>query len=788
MVPAALHAQTLRGLVVNREGAPVSGVLMSLVDSTNGAVAQSLSNDRGEFILRAGRPGVYSVHSLRIGFRQVITPGTRLALGKFATTRIVLDDVRLQLETIRVSARSECEVRGPSAAQTFTLWDQARAALTAAILSADAPSIVATTIRYERVLARAGPRILGQTTSISSRPVSQPWQTPPLDSLLNIGYVTFHRDTITYRGPGLDMLASDEFLLSHCLRLASDSDSSRIGIAFEPMRTRRGVADVKGTLWLDRSTAELRQVEFQFTNIPREQARYAGGDARLVRMANGGWVISQWKLNMPVFALRGMPSGFYDPELILVETRVVGGELSSVTSPSANGADTLWAHEPLVMQGTVSDSLSGVPVAGAHVTLVGTELTGTTNDIGEFAIAGVLPGEYDVDVRSPKLSKIGAVSRSSVTFLESGGRVAVRIVSLDQVLASLCPRTQFRRSGIAQGLVLGNLLGTADDPRVGNVQVTVVWQETVTRGEPVGGSVERRTRYIEARTDSLGAFRLCGAPVETDLELRAVGDQVSSIPVLVRIPADLSVARVNPILDATATRTAVFTGVVMVDSTTRILPDAEIVFPDLGLATRTNAQGEFRIADVPPGSHKVVARSLGYLPLEADLTFAPNQIDERTLYLRRVTVLDSVVTTSNRQWLQSFDDNRRVGLGRFLTREELDKIEGRTMASVMGQFSGVAVKRASGGANKAWVASSRREGMNMVFPDEPYAKAACYAHVWVDGVQRYFGRDGEPLFNLADLAPTQIEAIEYYAGPSQTPGQYSGLNSNCGVVVIWMRR
>ena len=67
------------------------------------------------------------------------------------------------------------------------------------------------------------------------------------------------------------------------------------------------------------------------------------------------------------------------------------------------------------------------------------------------------------------------------------------------------------------------------------------------------------------------------------------------------------------------------------------------------------------------------------------------------------------------------------------------------------------------------------------------AKRDCYANVYLDKVLIYSGRDGEPLFNINSIHPDQLEAVEYYAGPSQTPGEYSTLDSTCGVLVLWRR-
>jgi hypothetical protein len=64
----------------------------------------------------------------------------------------------------------------------------------------------------------------------------------------------------------------------------------------------------------------------------------------------------------------------------------------------------------------------------------------------------------------------------------------------------------------------------------------------------------------------------------------------------------------------------------------------------------------------------------------------------------------------------------------------------------------------------------------------------CYARVYVDGRSVCSGRLDEPLFDMRSIQPAEIEGIEYYAGPAQTPMEYSTMESSCGVVVIWTRR
>jgi len=48
-------------------------------------------------------------------------------------------------------------------------------------------------------------------------------------------------------------------------------------------------------------------------------------------------------------------------------------------------------------------------------------------------------------------------------------------------------------------------------------------------------------------------------------------------------------------------------------------------------------------------------------------------------------------------------------------------------------------------------------------------------------------RPTEP-FDISTIEADQLEAVEYYSGPSQLPLKYATLDSRCGVLVLWTRR
>ncbi len=72
LTPVRGPAQVVRGTVV-RDGAPVPGVVVQLLDSTSTAVARDLSDEGGAYRLLAPRPGTYRLAARRIGYAPMQT-------------------------------------------------------------------------------------------------------------------------------------------------------------------------------------------------------------------------------------------------------------------------------------------------------------------------------------------------------------------------------------------------------------------------------------------------------------------------------------------------------------------------------------------------------------------------------------------------------------------------------------------------------------------------------------------------------------------------------------------
>jgi hypothetical protein len=218
--------------------------------------------------------------------------------------------------------------------------------------------------------------------------------------------------------------------------------------------------------------------------------------------------------------------------------------------------------------------------------------------------------------------------------------------------------------------------------------------------------------------------------------------------------------------------------------------------PLRGLATQTDARGQFRLCGVPVSTAVVLRAEVDAASAKpTDVRMMPQARFARVdLLLDRVAAREQATITAPAEWMKEFEENRKAGRGHFLTRADLQTFETRSTAAALSQLPGVQVVR--GNSFHAWLATGRgvQSLLGWTTPrletadSLAGAKAGpCYARVYLDHLEIYSGRDGERLFDLATISPDRIEAIEYYARPAESPPKYGKLNVPCGVLVIHSR-
>lgn len=833
LLPTAAHAQAVRGLVVDAGERPVRGVVVLLVDSTSQVAARALTDAQGQFRLTAARAGAYRIRTLRIGYRPTTSAPTALRDGEEVNQRIILSSLPLALDTVRIVGRNACRALGDTAAMVYALWEQVRTALIAAELTAAARTITATTLAYQRTLdpgpGRSAGRVLHEESNVSTGYVRHAWLTLPPDSLRRIGYVVTERDgTLVYYAPDLAMLLSAGFVADHCFRISSDARRpTLVGIAFEPTPNRRSVAEVRGTLWLDRLSSELRRLEFSYVAATRqflEQVEGAGGQLDFVRLGDGSWVVNRWAIRMPQLEQIVLTGG--RTEIHVAAVQVSGGALTL----ARRGADTLWAGERFTVSGSVTDSASGIGVAGARVLLAGTRLTTTTGGRGRFSLDSVLPGVYDVELHTAALDSLGVSRRVSVSIVNGDSPLALSVPAAQQVEAALCGGA---READDSGIVIGRarvrpLSDTTRPATRGaepagatmmNLAIVAEWRENAT---PARGtdSASARVHRLQTRGTADGSFRLCHLPLDATVAVRASTDSAETAePVEVRFARGMRLARAELVLDrgsALASRGAVFAGVVVTDSAHTPIVGGEVALPELGKSVFTDTAGAFRIAGIPAGEQRIVIRRLGYGAADVMQRFRAGETVERRVVLGRAVTLEPVTVSARGvdRAMTSFEENRHVGLGHFVTRKEIAKYEAMSVRTVLQQIPGVGI--VNGRTQGAWV-TSRRKSAPLCPPGPPgeppdklttvgkclqnqgfyvperYERDRgitidCYSQVYLDGALMNGSREPTEPFDVSTIPAHQIEAIEFYAGPAETPATYARMGSSCGVLVLWTRR
>lgn len=789
LVPSTLAAQSARGVVVDAAQTPVAGVLVLLLDDAAREVARALTNERGEYRIVAPGAGTYRIRTMRIGFRPTTSDPIQLAAGQDAVRQLALADVQISLDTMRVIGRNACSVRPDTAAATYALWEQVRTALTATQLTTGNRSLNARLVSYQRTLDPGRRRrVLRQTAEVLTGLTSRPWNSLSADSLRKVGYVVDGVDGQTaFYAPDIGVLLSESFIEDHCFRIAPASDVKRIGIAFEPTRERRNVAEIRGTLWLDRATSELRGMDFVYDNLSQhQQTGEPGGQLEFARMRNGAWMISRWNIQMPVLELRdevvtGMGgvvgSRARRTEAFVKEIRVEGGSLALVM----RGGDTLWTRPPLALSGVVRDSASGANIVGGLVRLRGTGTETTTDAAGKYSIPDVLPGEYTLEVSSPELKRLGGIHTLTLTFADSSQTFDVRVPTPEQMLGALC-----RGSG---GVVAGSVVTRGDSMPPRPVRVVAEWVEF----QPRATEILRVQRSAEATSDARGAFRFCNAPVNTAMSLRVESDSGAAAPVEVSIAPGERITTAELVLDPGAPGQAVLMGVVMSDVNSAPIPDAEVALPELGKNAYTDSLGRYRLSGLAPGTHAVAVRRVGYRPTTSSVDLKANQRLERSLLLSKAQVLDPVTVEAGRLGFASFEENRRFGMGHFLTRAELATQEERRLSDVLSTVPGMTVVMNGGVATAA---SGRRVKVHLsrilgAAPNDMRrmpTQGHCYAQVYLNGGLIYRGEPDEQPFDLNSVPVNQIEGIEFYNSSGIVPARYTMGKPTCGVLVIHTRK
>ena len=260
-----------------------------------------------------------------------------------------------------------------------------------------------------------------------------------------------------------------------------------------------------------------------------------------------------------------------------------------------------------------------------------------------------------------------------------------------------------------------------------------------------------------------------------------------------RPPAMLASVGLMLASHAAKAQTATLSGTVTRDSAGHPFAQAEVWIPQLAKRAIANVFGDYRITQLPEGAYIVIVRAIGFAPIQDSIVLVSDKTTERDFILsQRVQLLDSVVSASRRRtpgewWREDFDFRRKTGIGHFITTEELRNHDNDNLGTILREKPGVQLVT----NGTAILLSSARNPSGPPPPPGVRGRGGpppgCWASVYLDGIPIYKtgDRGGPP--DLSRFDGRDFAAAEYYVGAAQTPPQYSGPKSGCGVLLLWTR-
>lgn len=533
LLPAGTQSQAVRGTVVDVIGSiGVPGVIVVLTDTGGVDAARVLSNERGEFSIRASAPGRYHLRALRIGYQPTDSTLGFLAANETRELRLPLSGEPIRLRAIRVVARSACIGRRSTDAEVLRLWEEARKALIATTLTRTQRSYQVRIATFERWLDSRGVSTNRQSFFEKVGKSTKPFTSVPATSLALEGYVVRDLDGgIIYRAPDAEILASDGFAAAYCLRISGDSAShpganaDLLGLGFSPAERRpRNVADIRGVLWVDRETAELRALEYRYTGLPDYQADHAGGRIEFTRLPDGAWLVDRWTIRMPLH--RAPERRDQPPEL--TGFVVNGGAILMLQR------GTMIVREGGVpLTGTVRDA-EGAPVAGARIEVIGANRAAISDSAGRFVFPMLIDGRHTVHLRTALLDSLGAPPVEAVIDVkpDRGPPPLDLVAPRAQMAVARACRGATAEDDAGIGLVHG-VVRRADGRPAAGATARVTWQQQFRHVSEISYRAVSR----DGVTNSDGTYRVCGVPRERELRLdaRGAGAPGSTLPIARRL-------------------------------------------------------------------------------------------------------------------------------------------------------------------------------------------------------------------------------------------------------------
>ncbi len=179
----------------------------------------------------------------------------------------------------------------------------------------------------------------------------------------------------------------------------------------------------------------------------------------------------------------------------------------------------------------------------------------------------------------------------------------------------------------------------------------------------------------------------------------------------------------------------------------------------------SDSLGTFVFPPLAAGSYTLTIGSFGYSELSRDLVLDARVDTEVTASLVPEAMdLEPLVVTVERRTsavMQDFERRRALGMGSFITREDIERRRPHQVTDLFRTIAGIRVVPDRNGDARLLL------------------HGGCTPKLYIDGVASYEGTSLDMI-----LHPDDVEAVEIYT-TATTPPQYA--RGACGVLVVWTR-
>lgn len=545
----AIGAQ-VRGTVVDPAHAPIAGAVIAVLDSTGKTVTRTITSAVGQFAFPATVHGA-TLRATRIGFRPVVR-----AFQEGNPIEITMERIPSLLDAFRVVGKELCP-GSTDANAAFQLWQQVRDALSATVVARELSPATMQTVVYESGMSPDDDLIHRQTKRVAVGRNSRPFGAGrPATFFADKGFMIDALGERTFYAPDADVLVDDSFQSTHCFNLQTpdSAHAGQIGLAFTPARGREGIVDVRGVVWVDVQSPQLRSMDVLFTSLePASMRVHPGAHVEFHTGNNGLAFIDRWWMRLANPRLDENTMDSHTTRAVdtdralrrdvrIAEVVETGGMVLQAKWPDGS----TWSALPSVLAGSVVQKKTGAVSPGAMVSLVGTADTVWADANGEFEFEAIA-GKYQLLAVDTTLSSFlpPRSEKTTVTVTQSGIATArLQVASIEGSLGDLCRERRMTKETSALSGVL-------------SVEGRAVPTDAVIQVRWHGAPVQTKTGVVQTdesqlvNPDEKGRFLVCGVPRDQPITVAVIKKRGSIGDTTITIGSNQLVANVDWFLSPT---------------------------------------------------------------------------------------------------------------------------------------------------------------------------------------------------------------------------------------------